>query len=267
MPSITPEKTQQIDMKDNIPRTALVTGSAKRLGRAIALDLARHGFAIALHSNRSTQEAEALAEEIRELGGRACAFQADLRDTKATAGLVPAAAAALGPIGLLVNNASVFLEDSAESFEADIFDQHFEVHVRAPAILSSALFQQLPADLNGLIVNIIDQRVLAPTPRFFSYGLSKSTLYAATHSMAQAFAPRIRVNAIGPGPTLKSVRQADEDFQAQIDALPLERGPELGEFGRTIRFLFDTPSITGQMIALDGGQHLAWRTGAAEINE
>ncbi len=267
MPSITPEKTHQIDMKNNIPRTALITGSAKRLGRAIALDLARHGFAIAIHSNHSTREAEALVDEIRGLGARAFAFQADLRDTKATAGLVPAAASALGPIGLLVNNASVFLEDSAESFEADIFDQHFDVHVRAPAILSSALCQQLPADLEGLIVNIIDQRVLAPTPRFFSYGLSKSTLYAATHTMAQAFAPRIRVNAIGPGPTLKSVRQADEDFQAQIDALPLERGPELGEFGRTIRFLFDTPSITGQMIALDGGQHLAWRTGAAEINE
>ena len=255
-------------MENNIPKTALVTGSAKRLGRAIALDLARHGFAIAVHANHSRDEAESLAGEIRGLGGRATALQADLRDLAATARLLPDAEAALGPIGVLVNNASVFLEDSAEAFDADTFDQHFDVHVRAPAILASALFQQLPADREGLIVNIIDQRVLAPTPRFFSYGLSKATLFAATQTMAQAFAPRIRVNGIGPGPTLKSARQAQEDFQAQIDALPLGRGPELGEFGRTIRFLFDTPSITGQMIALDGGQHLAWRgTGATEINE
>lgn len=255
-------------MENNIPKTALVTGSAKRLGRAIALDLARHGFAIAVHANHSREEAESLAGEIRGLGGRATALQADLRDLDATARLLPDAAAALGPIGLLVNNASVFLEDSADAFDADIFDQHFALHVRAPAILASALYQHLPADRDGLIVNIIDQRVLAPTPRFFSYGLSKATLFAATHTMAQAFAPRIRVNGIGPGPTLKSARQAQEDFQAQIDALPLGRGPELGEFGRTIRFLFDTPSITGQMIALDGGQHLAWRVaGATEINE
>ncbi|GEO84566.1 hypothetical protein GCM10007920_23160 [Ciceribacter naphthalenivorans] len=179
-----------------------------------------------------------------------------------------AATDALGPIGVLVNNASIFLDDSAEVFDAEIFDQHFDLHVRAPAILASSLLRQLPEDGNGLIVNIIDQRVLAPTPRFFSYGLSKATLLAATHTMAQAFAPRVRVNGIGPGPTLKSTRQTEEDFHAQIDALPLGRGPRLEEFGRTIRFLFDTPSITGQMIALDGGQHLAWRLpGAMEINE
>lgn len=255
-------------MKDNIPKTALVTGSAKRLGRAIALDLARSGFSVAVHANRSGDEAQAVVDEIRGFGGTAVALQADLRDKHATAALVPTAAAALGPIGLLVNNASVFLDDSAQAFDADVFDQHFDLHVRAPAILASALLQELPARQNGLIVNIIDQRVLAPKPTFFSYGLSKSTLLAATRTMAQAFAPRIRVNGIGPGPTLKSARQTDEDFQAQIDALPLGRGPELGEFGRTIRFLFDTPSITGQMIALDGGQHLAWRgAGATEINE
>ncbi|MBW8283250.1 MAG: SDR family oxidoreductase [Rhizobium sp.] len=255
-------------MKDNIPKTALVTGSAKRLGRAIAMDLARHGFAVAVHANRSRDAAQAVVDEIRGFGGTAVALQADLRDRHATAALVPDAAAALGPIGLLVNNASVFLDDRAEAFNADVFDQHFDLHVRAPAILASALLQALPDGHNGLIVNIIDQRVLAPKPSFFSYGLSKSTLLAATRTMAQAFAPHVRVNGIGPGPTLKSVRQTDEDFQAQLDALPLGRGPELEEFGRTIRFLFDTPSITGQMIALDGGQHLAWRgMGATEITE
>lgn len=255
-------------MKASIPKTVLVTGSAKRLGAAIAEDLARHDFAIAIHGNGSFAEAQALATRLRAEGRRAIALKADLCDAGETAELMRMATAELGPVGLLVNNASVFLEDSAESFNADHFAQHFDLHVRAPAILSAALLQQLPPDAHGLIVNIIDQRVLALTPRFFSYTLSKSALMTATHTMAQAFAPRVRVNAIGPGPTLKSVRQAEADFQAQIDALPLEQGPRLEEFGRTIRFLFDTPSITGQMIALDGGQHLAWRVpGATEINE
>ncbi len=255
-------------MKASILKTALVTGSAKRLGAAIAEDLARHGFAIAIHGNGSIEEAQALAERLRAEGHEAVALKADLRDVKETTELMRMASAELGPIGLLVNNASVFLEDSADRFEAEHFAAHFDLHVRAPAILSAGLVQQLPADAQGLIVNIIDQRVLALTPRFFSYTLSKSALMTATHTMAQAFAPKVRVNAIGPGPTLKSVRQTEADFQAQIDALPLEQGPRLEEFGRTIRFLFDTPSITGQMIALDGGQHLAWRVpGATEINE
>lgn len=255
-------------MTGSILRTALVTGSAKRLGRAIAEDLSRHGFAIAVHANHSIDEAEAFVASIRDQGGRAVALQADLRDGQAAASLMARANAALGPVDLLVNSASAFIEDSAETFEAETFDRHFDVHVRAPAILSAELLRQLPADSNGLIVNIIDQRVLNPSPRFFSYGLSKATLHAATYTMAQAFAPRVRVNGIGPGPTLRSARQTEADFQAQIDALPMERGPELREFGQTIRFLFDTPSITGQMIALDGGQHLAWRApGAMEINE
>ena len=157
-----------------------------------------------------------------------------------------------------MNNASVFEEDNADAFDAERFAKHFDLHVRAPAILSAAFANALPAPLPGLIVNIIDQRVLALKPTFFSYTLSKSTLWTATKTMAQAFAPRIRVNAIGPGPTLISDRQRQEDFDVQIDSLPLKRGPSLEEFGRTIRFLFDTPSITGQMIALDGGQHLIW---------
>ncbi|TWD57357.1 NAD(P)-dependent dehydrogenase (short-subunit alcohol dehydrogenase family) [Agrobacterium vitis] len=239
-------------------KAALITGSAKRLGRAIAEDLAAHGFAVAIHANSSLSEAEALASTIRAAGGKAVALQADLRNSDETKELVARAAAELGPLDLLVNNASIFLDDEANQFDEERFDAHFDIHVRAPAILSAAFYHQAPANNAGLIVNIIDQRVLALKPTFFSYTLSKSTLWTATQTMAQAFAPRIRVNAIGPGPTLKSERQDMRDFQAQIATLPLKRGPHTTEFGQTIRFLFDTPSITGQMFALDGGQHLIW---------
>lgn len=248
--------------------TVLVTGGARRIGKAIALDLAAHGYRVAVHANRSGAEAEAVAGVIRDAGGVAEVFLADLSDMKAVRALHAQVTERMSVPEIIVNNASMFQDDDVRDFDEELFDRHFAVHVKAPAVLAEAMAAALPDGGEGLIVNIIDQRVLAPKPSFFSYGLSKSTLLAATHTMAQAFAPRIRVNGIGPGPTLKSVRQTDEDFQAQIDALPLGRGPELGEFGRTIRFLFDTPSITGQMIALDGGQHLAWRgMGATEITE
>ncbi|KEY55526.1 short-chain dehydrogenase [Agrobacterium tumefaciens] len=255
-------------MKEHIPKTVLITGAARRLGRAIASDLAAHGFAIAVHANESMAQAEEFANEIRQKGGRATAVQADLTQSAPTMALVEKAAAALGPIGVVVNNASVFLADTAETPDPAVFDAHFAVHVRAPSLIAAAFVEQLPAEKSGLIVNIIDQRVLALTPRFYSYTLSKSTLWTATRTMAQSFAPRVRVNAIGPGPTFKSERQAPQDFQAQIDGLILKRGPAPDEFGRTIRFLYDTPSITGQMIALDGGQHLGWETpDVAEIPE
>lgn len=240
--------------------TALVTGGARRIGRAIVQDLAANGFAVAIHAHQSLDEAEALASAIRLDGGKACTVQADLCDSESTAGLIDRACESLGSIDLLVNNASTFRNDEAASFDADTFDAHFAVHVRAPSILAAAFAQALPAGREGLIVNIIDQRVWALNPRFYSYTLSKAALWTATQTWAQAFAPRIRVNAIGPGPTLKSPRQEEADFRAQVEAVPLKRGPALDEFARTIRFLYDTPSITGQMIALDGGQHLAWET-------
>ena len=255
-------------MKTFPTAAALVTGGAKRLGRAIVEDLAAQGFAVAIHANTSLDEAAAVAAEIVARGGRAVALAADLRNASETATLLSRARDALGPIELLVNNASVFQPDSAEDFEPETYSAHFDLHVRAPMILSADFAAQLPEDRPGLIVNIIDQRVLAPGPGYFSYTLSKSTLLTMTRTMAQSFAPRIRVNGIGPGPTLKSSRQSDADFEAQVATLPLGRGPELAEFGRAIRFLFDTPSLTGQMIALDGGQHLIWRdAGAKEILE
>ncbi|RWB08700.1 MAG: SDR family oxidoreductase [Mesorhizobium sp.] len=240
--------------------TALVTGGARRIGRAIVEDLAAHGFAVAIHCNRSRIEADALAAKIIAGGGRAAVVAADLTDMDAVDDLVGQAQAALGPIPLLVNNASLFEDDSVLDFDWRAWDRHFAVHVKAPALLAQNFARALPAGQEGLIVNMIDQRVWRPTPRYFSYALSKSTLWTATQMMAQALGPSIRVNAIGPGPTLKNARQDDSDFAAQVDGLVLKRGPELPEFGATIRYLWEARSVTGQMIALDGGQHIAWQT-------
>ncbi|WFU10058.1 SDR family oxidoreductase [Rhizobium sp. CB3090] len=241
-------------------RTALITGASKRIGRAIAEDLSANGFAVALHANQSLDEAAEVVAKLRQQGKKAVAIKADLQNSAETSTLIERAVAELGPLDLLVNNASVFRGDSADLFDAEAFDAHFAVHVRAPSILAADFARQLPKGIPGVIVNIIDQRVWALNPRFYSYTLSKAALWTATQTMAQSFAPDIRVNAIGPGPTVRSVRQTEEDFQAQIDGLILKVAPGLEEFGRTVRFLFDTPSITGQMIALDGGQHLAWET-------
>ncbi|WP_245491914.1 SDR family oxidoreductase [Mesorhizobium sp. M7A.F.Ca.AU.001.01.1.1] len=237
-----------------------MTGGARRIGRAIVEDLAAHGFAVAIHCNRSRSEADALAAEIIAGGGRAAVVAADLTDMDAIDDLIGEAQAALGPLSLLVNNASLFEDDSVLDFDWRAWDRHFAVHVKAPALLAQNFARALPAGQEGLIVNMIDQRVWRPTPRYFSYALSKSTLWTATQMMAQALGPRVRVNAIGPGPTLKNARQDDSDFAAQVDGLILKRGPELPEFGATIRYLWEARSVTGQMIALDGGQHLAWQT-------
>lgn len=247
-------------MSEKRLRAALITGAAKRIGRAIAKDLADNGFSVAIHANGSLAEAEEFAAELRQSGHRAVAVQGDLTKINETEKLIQKASDALGPLDLLVNNASIFHEDSLRAFDAGIWEEHFAVHLRAPSILAAKFAEQMPQFADGLIVNIIDQRVWALRPSFYSYTLSKSALWTATQTMAQALAPRIRVNAIGPGPSIPSERQLQEDFQAQVAALILKRGPELEEFGRTIRFLFETPSVTGHMIALDGGQHLAWQT-------
>ncbi len=240
--------------------TALVTGGSRRIGRAISLDLAAHGFAVAIHCHNSRGEADALKAEIEANRGRAEVIEADLTDRAALGGVVASAAKALGPVGLLVNNASIFEEDTSSDFGWEVWDRHFAVHLEAPAMLSRSFAAALPPRHHGLIVNIIDQRVWKLTPRHFSYTLSKSALWTLTRTMAQALAPTIRVNAIGPGPTLANSRQQPEDFEAQTDALILKRGPALEDFGATIRYLWGARSVTGQMIAIDGGQHLAWRT-------
>lgn len=239
---------------------ALVTGGARRIGRAIALDLAENGFRVVVHHKDSAEEADAVVKEILDMGGTAATIRADLSAPGGPEAAMAEAGSVFGPIGLLVNNASIFEDDTAESFQAETWDPHFAMHALAPALLSREMAAALPSGLEGLVVNVIDQRVLKPTPRHFSYALSKATLWAATKTMAQSFGPKVRVNAIAPGPTLKGARQEEADFRAQVDGLILKRGPELSEFGLAIRFLWMARSVTGQMIALDGGQHLAWET-------
>ena len=239
-------------------KTALVTGGARRIGAAIVADLAQNGFNVAIHAVSSKEAAEKLCDLALKQGVKACSVSGDLTDPQAVRRVFTTASDALGPIDLLINNASVFHDDSAENFNEQIWDAHFALHLKAPVILASEMNQQGLTD--GLIVNMIDQRVLRLNPNFFSYTLSKSALWTATRTMAQSFAPHLRVNAIGPGPTLQNERQNPEDFNRQIEGLLLKRGPELGEFGSTIRYLYENKSITGQLIALDGGQHLAWET-------
>jgi len=238
----------------------LVTGGAQRIGRAIVEDLSRAGFGVAIHCNRSRVEAAGLAQAIIAAGGRAAVVEADLTNPSAAAGLVRETGALLGPIQILVNNASLFERDEIGDCDWRTWDDHFAIHLKAPVALTKALADNLPSEADGLVVNLIDQRVLRPNPTYFSYTLSKSALWTATVTMAQALAPRIRVNAIGPGPAFMNKRQQASDFAAQVDGLLLKRGPELGEFGATIRYLWQARSVTGQLIALDGGQHLAWET-------
>jgi NAD(P)-dependent dehydrogenase (short-subunit alcohol dehydrogenase family) len=242
------------------PPVALVTGGAQRIGKAIAEDLAAHGFAVAIHCNGSRDAADRLAAGLAGVGANCTVIEGDLTDRVAVAGLVHHVERDLGPVSLLVNNASIFEDDGAADFEWEGWDRHFAIHLEAPVLLARLVAERLPQGCEGLVVNMIDQRVWRPTPKFFSYTLSKSALWTATRTLAQALAPAIRVNAIGPGPTLANARQDDADFQRQVDALLLKRGPDLAEFGRTIRWLWDARSVTGQMIALDGGQHLAWET-------
>ncbi|MFN3461108.1 MAG: SDR family oxidoreductase [Oceanibaculum sp.] len=240
-------------------RIALVTGGAKRLGREIALKLAADGWDIALHYHRSGDAAAATAAEIRALGRRVHLLQADLGSEAEVTPLVPAAAAVLGPVTCLVNNASVFEMDKIDTVTRDSWDRHLETNLRAPFVLSQALARDLPAGSDGNIVNLLDQRVWKLTPYFMSYTVAKMGLWTLTRTMALALAPRIRVNAIGPGPTLPSPRQSDEQFAAQSAAMPLGHGATPGEIADAVLYILRSPSMTGQMIALDGGEHLGWQ--------
>ncbi len=243
---------------EDYPRAALVTGAGRRIGRAIALDLARHGWAVALHYNRSERDADVLARDIEDADGRVVTLKADLAIERESAALVPRAAEALGPLGCLVNNASVFTHDDIETASRDSWDSHIEANLRAPLVLTQAFARALPGPRGGVVVNLLDQRVWNLTPHFLSYTVSKTALWTLTRTLALALAPRIRVNAIGPGPVLPSARQSQAQFDAQCASLPLGRGATPEEIADGVRFLVSARSMTGQMIALDGGQHLAW---------
>jgi len=248
-------------LSDTLPRTpprvALVTGAARRIGRAIALDLARQGWDVAVHANNSRDEADSLAQEIVALGRRVVVLRAELTKEAEVSALLPAAAAALGPVGLLVNNASIFEQDDISCMDRAGWDRHMEANLCAPALLIQDFAAALPADAEGVVINIIDQRVLHPGPDFLSYTLSKSGLWTLTRTLALALAPRIRVNAIGPGPVLRSIHQTEAAFAAEVASVPLQRQTDLSEICRAIGFILSARSMTGQMIALDGGQHLS----------
>ena len=248
----------QLPISTLIPRVALVTGGARRLGRAIALALAAEGFAVAVHCNRSHDDAERTAADIRALGVPAAVLPADLGQEAEVEALLPACAAALGPVGVLVNNANLFERDEWDTATRDTWDAHMEPNLRAPFLLMQRFAAALPADAEGMVLNMLDQRVWSLTPHFTSYTLSKAGLWALTQSLALAFAPRIRVNAIGPGPALPSPRQTPAQFARQCAGVPLRRGTSPDEIARAAAALLALPSVTGQMLALDGGQHMQW---------
>ena len=244
--------------KISAPRAALVTGAAKRIGREIAVALAQDGWAVAVHYNGSRRDADAVVREIAATGGRAAALKADLAREGQVSTLVARAARAVGPLTCLVNNASIFERDEADSATRASWDRHMAVNLRAPFVLTQNFTRQLPRAREGNVINLIDERVWSLTPHFVSYTLSKAGLWTLTQTMALALAPRIRVNGIGPGPTLPSPRQSQAQFRRQSAAMPLGRGATPAEVADAVRFILAAPSMTGQMIALDGGQHLGW---------
>lgn len=250
------------------PRSVLVTGAAKRIGRRLALDLAKDGWDVAVHCNASMAEAEEVAGYIREIGRRAVIVRGDLSAADVPDRLIAEASAALGGLTCLINNASLFEPDEVGTITQASWAEHIDTNLRAPIFLSQAFAQQLPEDEEGNIISIIDQRVWKLNPKFFSYTTSKSGLWTATRTLAQALAPRIRVNAIGPGPALPSARMDQAEFEKQAALTLLGRGTSPEEISAAVKFILSQPSLTGQMIALDGGQHLVWQTpDVTEVNE
>jgi NAD(P)-dependent dehydrogenase (short-subunit alcohol dehydrogenase family) len=249
----------------SVPETALITGAAKRIGRVLALEMAQAGWRVAVHYNGSKADAENVVDEITAGGGQAAALQADLSDEASVAALVPAAEQALGPVTCLINNASLFEKDSPDTVTRESWDAHMAINLRAPFVLTQSLAARLPAGRGGVVINIVDQRVLNLRGDFTSYTLSKYGLWGLTQMLARGLAPNIRVNAVGPGPTMPNHFQAPEDFQREWRETPLERPVDPQEICRAVRFILDAPALTGQIIALDSGQHMgaAWDNGPA----
>jgi NAD(P)-dependent dehydrogenase (short-subunit alcohol dehydrogenase family) len=242
--------------------TVLVTGAGRRLGRTIALDFANRGWRIGVHYHVSSAETLALVADIEATGGTAAAFPANLANSGTPQPLIEACAEALGPPSCLINNASQFEWDTLQTLDTETWQAHLDVNLRAPILLTQAFARILPENAEGNVINLLDQKVLRLDPEHFSYTISKSALWAATQTMAQALAPRIRVNAVAPGPVLKSLGQSQSDFEREYRSTLLHRPVSPEDVTAAVRFLLDTPSITGQLIAIDGGQHLAWKSEA-----
>lgn len=236
---------------------ALVTGAGRRIGRTLALTAARAGYDVVVHHLHSAADSAATVADIEKIGQRGKLAAADLTSAEACRSLIADSPA---PLSLLVNSASVFDDDRIETLSPDGWNATMAANLRAPVLLAQAFAARFEPAGEGLIVNIVDQRVFRPTPRFFSYAVSKAALWAATRMLAQALAPRIRVNAIAPGPTLPSVHQSPSAFAAETAAVILGHGPSPDEIGAALAYLIDARSVTGQMLVVDGGQHLAWRT-------
>ncbi|MCR9156685.1 MAG: SDR family oxidoreductase [Rhodobacteraceae bacterium] len=249
---------------------ALITGAGKRLGRAMALYLADRGFDIAVHYATSADEAEEVADLIRAKGRQACTVQADLLNEGQTQALTAKAISGIGgPLTVLINNASIFEYDNIETATRESWDRHLESNLRAPFVLTQHFAAQLPApqmdDMNeplapGLVINMIDQRVRKLTPEFMTYTIAKMGLWAYTQTAAQALAPKCRVNAIGPGPTLRGGRQSEAHFAKQRSSTVLKRGANTSDITGALGYFLDAPGVTGQILCVDGGQHLGWQT-------
>ena len=249
---------------------ALVTGAGKRLGQAMALYLAGRGYDVAVHYAGSAEGAAETVAQVQAMGRRAVALQADLLDEAQVQSLLPRAIEALGgPFTVLVNNASVFEYDNLHSATRRSWDRHFESNLRAPFVLTQGFAAQAPEagrDAAGeplarsLIVNMIDQRVRKLTPEFSTYTLAKMGLWALTQTAAQGLAPAIRVNAIGPGPTLQGARQSAQHFANQRANTVLGRGANPSDITAALGYFLDAPGVTGQLLCVDGGQHLGWKT-------
>ncbi len=236
----------------------LITGAATRIGRAIALALGATGWGVVVHHNRSKSAADEVVAEIENTGSRALSLAADLSDPSQTADLMVQAVDAFGGIDCLINNAALFEGDSIETLDRESWAAHLNVNLTAPLMLTQAFARQVSGNAKGNVINIIDQRVWNPTPHFISYTLSKAGLWTMTQTLALALAPRIRVNGIGPGPTLPSTRQTDSEFEEQWQGLPLGRRTALKDIVDAVNYILGAGAMTGQMIALDGGQHLNW---------
>jgi NAD(P)-dependent dehydrogenase (short-subunit alcohol dehydrogenase family) len=239
---------------------ALVTGGSARIGRAISSALAQAGYNVACHVRHPSLEAEAFVRELEKSGVRAGLVAAELADPETPARLIRDAHVLVGPITVLVNNASEFESDDIATLDPQLWDRHFAVNLRAPIFLAQAFADQFPRDAKGCIVNITDQRARKRVPRQFSYTLTKCALDAATVMLAQALAPRIRVNAVAPGPTLPSPRQDNAAFAKQAAMLPLGAGPNPDDIAAAVAYLVTADRVTGETIAVDGGQHISWRT-------
>jgi NAD(P)-dependent dehydrogenase (short-subunit alcohol dehydrogenase family) len=239
---------------------ALVTGGARRIGRAIVEALAEKGFSLAIHCHGSEAEAQALAASLSRKGAMAHVIKADLGDTRRAEGLIDAAERAVGKLRLLVNNAAIFEEDDIRTLDAESFDRQLAVNLRAPLILSRDFANRASASARPAIINILDQRVLKPDPRCFSYALTKSALWSATRMMAQAFAPAIRVNAVAPGPTFPNLREGDQGVLREAAATLLGERVRPEAIAAAVLYLSEAQHVTGQIIAVDSGQHLGWRT-------